>query len=65
MKKVFINLIEQAAFNYPHPELEGWRFYRIEYGGHAERCYYEGSIWLPPHVDPTEFEEYLADIQEK
>lgn len=33
-------------------ELRGWRRYRIEYGGHAERCLLETPIYLPPSADP-------------
>lgn len=45
-----ISLTEQMVFNAP-PEMEGWRFYRIEYGGCNEDCIWEGSIWLPQHTD--------------
>lgn len=62
-KKIDIGLIEYGVFNFPEG-LEGWRLYRIEYGGHAESCVYEGTIWLPPHVDSTEFEKYLMKLQE-
>lgn len=44
-----INLIEVAAFNHPHG-LKDWRFFRIEYGGHAEECIHEKYIWLPPNI---------------
>lgn len=27
---------------------ENWKFYRCEYGGHAEQCLFEVHIWLPP-----------------
>jgi hypothetical protein len=46
-----IDLIEQMAFSYPDPEIEGWRNYRISYGGCNEDCYWESNIWLPPLVD--------------
>lgn len=51
-------LTEYGVFNYPKG-LEGWRLYRIEYGGHAENCVYEGMIWLPPTLKPEEIEKLL------
>ena len=51
-------LVEYGVFNYPEG-LEGWRLYRIEYGGHAENCVYEGMIWLPPTLNPEEIEKLL------
>lgn len=52
------SLIEQGVFNYP-AGMEGWRMYRIEYGGHAENCLCEGTIWLPPDADRDSFERFL------
>jgi len=49
-KLVDIDLTEQMAFSWPNPEMDHWRNYRIEYGGCNEDCYYEGVVWLPPHV---------------
>ena len=49
-KIVDIDLTEQMAFSWPDNEIEGWRNYRIEYGGCNQECYYEGVMWLPPHV---------------
>jgi hypothetical protein len=46
------------VFN-PPKGLEGYRFYRIEYGGANEDCVYEGAIWLPEHVDRKEIEEII------
>jgi len=51
MKIVDIDLTGYGVFSYPDPEIEGWRLYRIEYGGCNEDCYYEGMIWLPPQFD--------------
>lgn len=52
MKKlVDIDLTEQYAFSWPDPEIEGWRNFRVEYGGCNEDCYWEGNIWLPPEAD--------------
>jgi hypothetical protein len=53
-------LVEMGVFNYPKG-LEGMRFYRIEYGGHAQYCVYEGAIWLPSHIDPERIEEILNE----
>ena len=52
------SLIEQGVLNYP-AGMEGWRMYRIEYGGHAENCLCEGTIWLPPDADRWSFERFL------
>lgn len=56
-----ISLIEYAVFNYPIG-MEGNRFYRIEYGGHAQDCLAEGTIWLPPHVNQEDVEEWLMKL---
>ena len=40
-------------------ELRGWRRYRIEYGGHAERCVLETPIYLPPWVRVERLERLL------
>ena len=50
-KLVDIDTTEQFAFSWPDPEIEGWRNYRIEYGGCNEDCYCEGVFWLPPEAD--------------
>ena len=54
-------LIEQAVYRYPDKRMEGMRLYRIEYGGHANDCWCEGTIWLPAHIDPERIEEVLND----
>ena len=54
-----ISLVEQGVFTYPDG-MEDWRFYRIEYGGHAKDCVCEGSIWLPQHFDPEIIEKLLS-----
>ena len=46
-------MTEQGVFNWPDPEIHGWRNYRIEYGGCNEDCYWEGVVFLPPAVDST------------
>jgi len=50
-KLVDVDLTEQGVFNWPDPEIEGWRNYRIEYGGCNKDCYWEGSVFLPPSAD--------------
>ena len=50
-KLVDIDLTGQGAQSWPDPEIEGWRWYRIEYGGCNENCYYEGLIFLHPEFD--------------
>lgn len=57
-----VSLVEQCVFHYPNPLMEGWKLYRIEYGGHAEHCIVECGIWLPPDVDPDQV-ELLFTIQ--
>jgi hypothetical protein len=47
---------------YTKPEgMDDWEFYRIEYGGHAMDCVYEGAIWLPPWVYPDKVEQLLGE----
>ena len=59
-----ISLIEQIVQTPPR-NMEGWRMYRSEYGGHAEACNTEGTIWFPPWFDPRVFEEwYDAMVRE-
>ena len=53
---VSISLVEYGVFRWPEG-LEGWRYYRIEYGGHAESCLCEQTIWLPPGLDVMRLEE--------
>lgn len=40
-------------------ELRGWRRYRIEYGGHAQRCLLETVIYLPSWVKVEGLERLL------
>ena len=56
-----VSLVEQMVNTYPKG-MEGWRFYRIEYGGHAEDCLCEGNIWLQTIADSREVENLLNDI---
>ena len=60
---VDIDLTEQGVFSWPHKEIEGWRFYRAEYGGCNEDCYYEGSVWLPPEVDSWKWTQMFEILQ--
>ena len=52
-----IDYTEEAILN-PHfppegyEEFDGWRMYRIEYGGFNEACFFEGRLLLPPNADP-------------
>ncbi len=59
-----ISLVEYAVLNCPEG-MEGWRMYRIEYGGHAQYCLVEGTIWLPSNVDAREFEKYMGALLEE
>ena len=56
-----VSLVEYGVFQWPKG-MEGWRLYRIEYGGHAESCIVEKTIWLPPTVDPNLIETILSEL---
>ena len=56
-----VSLVEQMVMRYPDPRMEGWRNFRIEYGGHAECCICEGLVWLPPGVNPLAIERMLSE----
>lgn len=56
-----VNFVEQAVLN-PPQGMEGWRNFRIEYGGHARDCIVEGLIWLPPGADRDEVEAYFKAL---
>ena len=58
-------LVEMAVFRYPDERMEGMRFFRIEYCGHAESCAYEGAIWLPPYIDPDRIEDILNEVNDE
>lgn len=57
----WIGLTEDGVFNPPR-DMEGWRLYRIEYGGFHEHCRVEGRIWLPNHADPDMIEVMLRGM---
>lgn len=57
-----VDLVEQVVFNEP-VGMEGWRQYRVEYGGHAENCAVEGSIWLPAYANPESVEQLIMGMQ--
>lgn len=57
----WVGLTEEMVFN-PPKGMEGWREYRIEYGGFHEGCLVEGNIWLPPHADPDFIETILRGM---
>lgn len=48
-----IDATEEFIFNYDlfPEELDGWRYYRLEYGGSNENCMFEGRILLPPDLN--------------
>jgi len=43
----------------PPKGMRNWRMFRVEYGGHAEDCLVEGTVWLPADADAQEFEDDL------
>lgn len=57
-----VDLIWMATHQKPSG-LENWEYYRIEYGGHAMDCVYEGSIFLPPGLNPDAIEELFKSAQ--
>ncbi len=60
-KRLYVDGTEEIIMN-PDAlpdELRGWRRYRIEYGGHAERCVLETPIYLPPWVRVERLERLL------
>jgi len=54
---VEIDTIEQMVQT-PPKNMTGWRMYRIEYGGHAEQCNVEGTVWFPDWFDVEVFEQW-------
>jgi len=56
-----VSLVEYGVNTFPEG-LEGWRLFRIEYGGHAEDCITEGLIWLPPWADRAKWERDLREL---
>lgn len=57
-----MELTEQGVFRYPHPSMDGWRYYRIEYYAGGPYDVEEQGIWLPPHVDPCEVEDFFDKL---
>ena len=57
-KKVPVSLTEEFILNYSAipKELNNWRYYRIEYGGHAQSCFMERPVYLPPGADAYMFD---------
>lgn len=54
-------LVEEMVLNPDAlPEcMRGMRRYRIEYGGHAEECVMECTIYLPANVNASDIEKLL------
>jgi len=57
-----VEAIEYGVYSYPEG-LEGWRCYRLEYGGHAESCIKECVLWLPPKFDMVVLEDLIREAQ--
>jgi hypothetical protein len=62
INRVPVDLIWMMTRQQPEG-MEGWQLYRIEYGGHAMDCVYEGSIWLPPGLGPDVIEDLFKSAQ--
>lgn len=58
-----VSLVEQIV-NTPPRNMQGWRMYRIEYGGHAEQCNVEGTVWLPSGAGQADLDylEFLFNV---
>jgi hypothetical protein len=58
---MYIDATEEFIFNYEYfpEELNGWRYYRLEYGGSNEDCKFEGRVLLPPNFDIEHLLEFL------
>ena len=58
-KYVPVSLTEEFVMNYGAlpPELYGWRYHRIEYGGCNEACFMERPVMLPPMAN-----SYIFDL---
>lgn len=67
MKYVPVSLTEEFILNYSAlpEELNNWRYYRIEYNGHAEACVMERPIMLPRFADAYIFDLLFDHWQEK
>ena len=66
----FVLLTEEAIFDDSHlldyMKEENWKAYRIEYDYHTGHgSILEGRIYLPPWVDPMEFEKWMRDHLKK
>lgn len=64
-KKIAVFLTEEMVLNYSAlpPELDGWRRYRVEYGGVNGLCVLEETIYLPESLDPRKIEKLIHDHQ--
>jgi hypothetical protein len=64
--KMYISTVEEFILNYKAlpPEMDGWRRYRIEYGGHAESCIKECVIYVPPRFDIMALERLFEECQD-
>lgn len=60
-KRVPVSLIGVMMYH-PPEGMEDYAAYRIEYGGHAMDCLYEGMILLPPEVEPDVIERLLNEV---
>ena len=53
---MFINDVEEMVLNTDHPVYKnGFRRFRLEYGGHAENCLFEGTVYI--HKDTPDIYE--------
>ena len=62
---VDVGTVEEAVLNPDAlaPELRGWRYYRLEYGGCNEDCIWEGRVLLPPNADPDALAQLILGMQ--
>jgi hypothetical protein len=62
-----ISTTEEAVLNYGAlpPEMDGWRYYRIEYQGKAAFPYEMGYLYVPAEFDRDKFEKLLSSALRK
>ena len=59
-----VDYTEEMVFH-PPEGMEGWRYYRIEYGGPNKACLTEGGVWLPSWADAQRIVDLINEMQEE
>lgn len=60
-----VDATEEMILNYSalQHQLDGWRRYRIEYGGCNEDCFMEQILYVPPRFDIDRLLDLFAEAQ--